>query len=210
MLASLFLKGSIIGFSVAMPVGPVGVLCIQHSLRRGVRAGLMAGLGAASADAFFGCMAGFGFSLLSHAWIHYQVWLQMAGALILWCLGIKIFTSQPLQMQNTSLSFSHRRIFLSTFALTLANPLTFFCFTALYAGLGITPADQDLLPGVILTLGVLSGAAVWWIALTFGISFASRKLNLYFFSIFNRIIGLILAGGGCLTGFSALKQYLLL
>ncbi len=206
MLATLFLKGSLIGFSIAMPVGPVGMLCIQHSLRRGLLAGLIAGLGAALADAFYGAMAGFGISLLSHVLTRYQVWFQMIGALILWFLGIRIYKSQPKQIEAPEVSFSCSRVFFSTFVLTLTNPLTLLCFAAIYASLGITPSDQEILPGAVLTLGVLLGAAMWWMVLTFGVTFIGRKFRLTSSPLLNRISGGILTGCGCLASLSALKQ----
>lgn len=210
MLTSLFLKGSLIGFSIAMPIGPVGVVCIQHSLRRGLLAGLIAGSGAALADAFFGCMAGFGVSLLSHIVTRYQLWFQIIGALILWYLGIKIFKSQPSPMSTLETSFSRRRIFFSTFALTLTNPLTIVCFAAIYTSLGITPSDEEILPGIILTLGVLLGAAMWWSLLTLGVTLIGKKFQLASSPLLNRISGSILTGCGCLASLSALKQLLLL
>jgi threonine/homoserine/homoserine lactone efflux protein len=206
MLTSLFLKGSLIGFSIAMPVGPVGMLCIQHSLRRGMWAGLIAGAGAASADALFGGMAGFGVSLLSHVLIRYQIWFQIFGALFLWYLGIKIFKSKPLQVEAPEISFSCSRIYFSTFVLTLTNPLTLLCFAAIYASLGITPSDDEILPGMILTLGVLLGAATWWMFLTFSITMIGKRFQLCSSPLLNRISGGVLTGCGCLASFAALKQ----
>lgn len=208
MLTGLFLKGSLIGFSMAMPVGPVGMLCIQHSLRRGVWAGLIAGSGAALADAFFGCMAGFGVSLLSHIVTRYQVWFQIFGSFILWYLGIRIFKSQPASVKTSDAPFSWSRIFFSTFALTLTNPLTLLCFAAIYTSLGITPSDEEILPGIILTLGVLLGAAIWWSILTLGVTFIGKKFQITSSPLLNRISGGVLTGCGCLAGLSALKQLL--
>lgn len=206
MLTGLFLKGSLIGFSIAMPIGPVGVVCIQHSLRRGLLAGLIAGSGAALADAFFGCMAGFGVSLLSHLVTRYQLWLQIIGAVILWILGIKIFRSPPSSFSASSNSFSHMRIFLSTFALTLTNPFTLICFAAIYASLGIAPSNEELLPGIILTFGVLLGAALWWSLLTLGVTLIGKKFPDCSSTLFNQISGSILAICGFLASLSALKQ----
>lgn len=206
MLTGLFLKGSLIGFSIAMPIGPVGVVCIQHSLRRGLLAGLVAGSGAALADAFFGCMAGFGVSLLSHIVTRYQVWFQIIGALFLWILGIKIFRSSPSTVSTPLLSFSHKRIFLSTFALTLTNPLTMICFAAIYASLGIAPSNEEVLPGIILTFGVLLGAALWWSLLTLGVTLIGKKFPVSSSPLFNRVSGSILAGCGFLASLSALSQ----
>lgn len=206
MLAGLFLKGSLIGFSIAMPVGPVGMLCIQHSLRKGLFAGLVAGLGAALADALYGGMAGFGVSLLSHILLRYQVWFQMIGALFLWFLGIKIFKSQPKEIEAPEISFSCSRVFFSTFALTLTNPLTLLCFAAIYTSLGITPSDQEILPAFVLTLGVLLGAALWWMMLTFGVTIIGRKYGLNSSPLLNRISGGFLTGCGCLASLSVLRQ----
>jgi threonine/homoserine/homoserine lactone efflux protein len=202
----LFLKGSLIGFSMAMPVGPVGVLCIQHSLRRGLLAGLMAGLGAALADALYGCMAGFGVTLFSQVLTTYQIWFQMIGAFILWFVGIKIFTSKPAEIKTSAISFSCSRIFLSTFALTLTNPFTLLCFAGIYAGLEITPSNQEILPVVILSLGILVGAVIWWMVLTFGVTLIGRRFELNSSPLLNRISGAILTSCGCLASLSALKQ----
>lgn len=210
MLASLFLKGSLIGFSIAMPVGPVGMVCIQHSLRRGMIAGIVAGLGAALADALYGCMAGFGISLLSHNLVNYQILFQIVGAVILCYLGIKIFNSSSIVVENTSLSFSCRKIFLSTFILTLTNPLTLVCFAASYAGFGIAITEQEILPTAILTLGVWLGATIWWFILSCGVTLISRKLKIHSSPIFNRISGVILTSFGLLAALLALQQLLLI
>lgn len=210
MLTSLFFKGSLIGFSIAMPVGPVGMLCIQHSLRQGLLAGLIAGCGAALADAVFGGMAGFGISLLSHIFMRYQLGFQIIGSLVLWYLGIKIFKSHPTKVETCEVNFSRSRIFFSTFVLTLTNPLTFLSFAAIYASLGITPSEEEILPGIILTLGVLLGAAIWWTILTFGVTKIGKKFQLSSSPLLNRISGGILTGCGCLTSLSAIKQLLFL
>lgn len=206
MLTSLFLQGSLIGFSVAMPIGPVGMLCIQHSLRRGLFAGLIAGLGAALADAFYGGMAGCGASLLSHLLIRYQIWFQLLSAFILWYVGIRIFKTKPEKIESHEVSFSCSRIFFSTFALTLTNPFTFLCFAAVYTSLGITPSNQEFLPAMILTLGILLGATVWWLILNFCIALIGKKFALNSSPILNRISGVILAGCGCLASLSVLSQ----
>lgn len=208
MLAGLFLQGSLIGFSMAIPVGPVGMLCIQHSLRRGLAGGLIAGLGAALADALYGGMAGFGVSLLSHVMTSYQIWLQMFGALLLSILGIKIFKSQPTELETSKAAFSPSRIFFSTFALTLTNPLTLLCFAAVYASFGITPSDEDILPGIMLSLGVLLGAALWWMLLSITVAFIGKKYQIASIPLFNRISGGVLTGCGCLASLSVLREFL--
>ena len=53
----LIVKGIIIGFGVAIPIGPVGVLCIDRTLKYGKKAGIISGLGAALADGIYGVLA---------------------------------------------------------------------------------------------------------------------------------------------------------
>lgn len=208
MLTGLFLKGSLIGFSIAMPVGPVGILCIQHSLRRGLLAGLVAGSGAALADAFFGCMAGFGVSMLSYVISSYLLWLQLLGACILSYFGIKIFKTKPAPFSPSEIYCSHRNIFFSTFVLTLTNPLTIVCFAAIYASLGISPPEDEFLPGIILTLGILLGAVIWWFLLTFGVTLINKRFQIQSSPLLNRVSGCILTGCGCLAMLSVLRGFL--
>jgi threonine/homoserine/homoserine lactone efflux protein len=53
MLSDFLLKGCIIWFSIAMPVGPIGLLCIRNSIAKGMIYGLMSGLGAACLGLLF-------------------------------------------------------------------------------------------------------------------------------------------------------------
>lgn len=207
MLVGLFIKGSLIGFSMAIPIGPVGMLCVQHSLRRGLMAGIVAGLGAALADALYGCMAGFGVCLVSHTLFYYQTWLQLIGALVLLYLGIKIFKSPPIDLTKPSQeTFSCRKIFFTTFALTLTNPFTLLCFTAVYAGLGISPVEEDFLSAAMLIVGILLGAAIWWFLLSCGVSFIGKRWGIRSSPLLNRISGALLMGFGSLGCLAAFHQ----
>jgi len=62
---AFFLKGLIIGLSLAIPVGPIGLLCIRRTLARGRISGFFSGLGAATADGMYGAVAGFGLTFVS-------------------------------------------------------------------------------------------------------------------------------------------------
>lgn len=210
MLLGLFLQGSLIGFSMAIPVGPVAMVCIHNSLKRGLMAGLAAGFGAALADALYGGMACFGVSLLSQVLQNYQIWFQVVGALILCILGIRIFKTEPSIAQSCRSQFNLGKIFLSTFALTLTNPLTFLCFAAIYTSFGIAPPGQEILPAASLTLGVLLGAAIWWITMSSGVFLIGRKYQLNSSPFLYRVSGGVLTGCGCIASLSVLKQGLFL
>src|SRR5262245_6497912 len=115
MMASLFLKGCLIGFSIAMPVGPIGMLCIRHSLPRRIRFGLMSGLGAASADALFGALAGLGVTSIGTFMTSFQIYFQLIGALFLIYLGIATFREKPRESEAQAVLGGLTYAFISTF-----------------------------------------------------------------------------------------------
>ena len=95
-----FLRGLIMGISIAAPVGPIGVLCIRRTLAQGKLAGFISGLGAATADAIYGIIAGFGITFISGFLIAQARWLSLVGGLFLCFLGIRTFLSDPQMAGN--------------------------------------------------------------------------------------------------------------
>lgn len=93
--AGVLLRGLLIGFSVAAPVGPIGVLCIRRTLAEGRAYGFVSGLGAATADAIYGSVAAFGLTLVSRLLISQQSWLRLVGGAFLCYLGVKTFLARP-------------------------------------------------------------------------------------------------------------------
>lgn len=173
---NLFFQGLLIGFSIAMPVGPIGMLCIQHALMRGMLYGLVAGLGAALADAIYGAIAGFGLVMVSNFISTHHFWFQLGGATFLWYLGSTIFFSKPPETTQDAVSISLMRVFLTTFALTLTNPMTIICFAGVYTGLGVCSDEVHLFPAAILTFGVLIGSAIWWLLLSTSVVVFGKRI----------------------------------
>src|SRR5512139_1350437 len=135
-----FFKGLLIGFAIAAPVGPIGVLCIRRTLAYGRRSGLASGLGAATADALYGCVAAFGLTVISHFLIHHQWGLRFVGGSFLFYLGIRTFLSRPGGTPPAARRLDLAGDYFSTFFLTLANPLTILAFAVIFAGLGLGAA----------------------------------------------------------------------
>lgn len=131
------MKGLIIGFAIAAPVGPIGILCIQRSLHNGFKIGLMTGLGAAFADGTYGLIAGFGLTAFSSVLISYQFWIRLLGGLFLVYLGIKLFLMPAKEKSANNPDKSIWHAFGSTYFLTLTNPATILLFVAVFAGLGL-------------------------------------------------------------------------
>jgi len=174
METDFLIKGFIIGFSIAAPVGPIGILCMRRTLNNGFISGFITGLGAASADAVYGCIAGFGLAFISNFLISQQEWLRLAGGLFLIYLGIRTFLSKPAK-DAASETVSHAGSYVETFFLTLTNPMTIIYFTAIFAGLNLAGSERNYASAGILVLGVFSGSALWWLILSGGTSiFKSR------------------------------------
>jgi len=184
----------VLGLSIAAPVGPIGILCIRRTVVDGRIAGLVCGLGAATADALYGALGGFALNGISVWLVRWSVWMALAGCGFLFYLGVKIFRS-PAPDPAASSNSSATGAFLSTFVLTLANPLTILSFTAAFAGMGAGVVGYD---GVLTMLaGVFVGSAAWWLVLT-SVTGLVRMSGPMFVTI-NRVSGLLLVGFGLYT-----------
>jgi len=201
-----FYKGLVIGFSIAAPVGPIGILCIKRTLTSGRWVGLASGLGAATADAIYGFIAAFGLTFISNFLIQQQTWLRLIGGAFLCYLGIKTFFSQPADSSAPSSHLNLLNAYGSTFFLTLTNPLTILSFAAIFAGLGLVDASSDYLSASIMVLGVFLGSTCWWVLLSTGVHILRAKFTPDGLQWVNRISGLIILG----FGIAALLSVLLL
>ena len=159
----LFAKAVVIGFAIAAPVGPIGLLCIQRTLRGGRAIGLASGLGAAAADGVYGAIAGFGVGAITQALLAQALWLGVAGGVLLLALGAAAMRRAPVAAA-ASHAGSRAAAFVSTFALTLANPMTILSFTAVFASLG-TVATATTAAALQVVVGVFLGSAAWWLLL---------------------------------------------
>ena len=193
------LRGLLLGFAIAAPVGPIGVLCIRRTLAEGRAAGLVSGLGAATADAVYGCVAAFGLTFISSLLVGQQGWIRLVGGLFLCYLGLKTFLATPAEEPAVARDGGLLGDYASTFFLTLTNPMTILSFTAIFAGLGIGSAAGNYASAALLVLGVFTGSALWWLILSGGVSMFRTKLGVTSLRWVNRISGMIIVGFGLLA-----------
>lgn len=192
----LFVKGAIIGFSIAAPVGPIGILCIRKTLQHGRLSGLFSGLGAAIADGLYGIIAAFGLTLISDFLIAEQFWLRLIGGTFLLYLGIKTFFAKAKEKSDM---ISHGNLFndcLFTFFLTMTNPMTILSYLAVFASVGISPAQNTYFGASKLAFGVFIGAALWWLMLSEGVTLFRKKVTTRVMVWINRAAGLIITTFG--------------
>jgi threonine/homoserine/homoserine lactone efflux protein len=167
MTLNFMLKGMAIGFAIAAPVGPIGILCIRRSLAEGRQIGLATGLGAATADAAYGCVAAFGLATVSGFLVGQRWWLAFLGGLFLCYLGVRTFISKPAVEAAEVRGSGLLSAYFSTLLLTLTNPMTILSFAAVFAGFGLG-ATPDYLAASALVAGVFLGSALWWLLLCCG------------------------------------------
>jgi threonine/homoserine/homoserine lactone efflux protein len=197
--ASLLLKGLLIGFSIAAPVGPIGVLCIRRTLAQGRVAGLASGLGAASADAVYGCIAGFGLTFISGLLLSQQSLLKLIGGAFLCYLGIRTLLAQPAERAASAAGMGMAGAYTSTFLLTLTNPTTILSFVAVFAGLGLASMGADYAAAAVLVLGVFVGSALWWLLLSGGVGLFRACFDTRAMRWVNRISGGVITAFGLLA-----------
>lgn len=163
---NFFFKGLFVGFVIAAPVGPVGIMCIHRTICQGKVAGYVSGLGAALADTFFGAIAAFGFGFIAGPLMDHNNWLRFVGGVVLCLIGLRSLLTRKLPPPATRDRKDLIGDFVSAFLVTLTNPITIISFAAIYAAMNIPHLGDHLRWGMALTAGVFVGAAVWWLLLT--------------------------------------------
>ena len=159
----LLLRGMLAGLAIAIPVGPVNVLCISRTITGGRRAGIVSGLGAATADALYGAIAAFSITVIIHFLLEEIFRIRLIGGLLLISIGIVYWFKKPRSLKDSHGNSPHSA-YATTLLLTLTNPTTVLSFLAVLAGLRLgqhRPWPQTML----VVLGIFCGSMLWWIVL---------------------------------------------
>lgn len=196
---SFLVRGLIIGISIAATVGPMCILCINRTLHKGQLYGLVSGLGIATADGVYGAIAGFGLTVITGFLVSQQMWIRLIGGLFLIYLGIKTALSRPAERAAVARGNGYAGAYISTFLLTLTNPLTILSFAAIFAGIGVGGASKSYLSASLVVCGVFLGSVTWWCILTSGISLLRKRFTTRWLLWINRISGLIILLFGILA-----------
>jgi threonine/homoserine/homoserine lactone efflux protein len=197
MLFVFLLKGIAVGIAIALPVGPVGVLCVRRTIFEGRFVGLISGLGAVSADTVFGIIAGFSLTVVKNVLLDYQNWLRGGGGLFLIYLGVSALLKHVVRTEAQEASAETLfGAYFSTFALTISNPVTILAFLGIFAAVGFTGAEATLGRAGMLVAGVLLGSLVWWVGLCLGAGLFRKSFDEAHLMWMNRISGGVLTLSG--------------
>jgi threonine/homoserine/homoserine lactone efflux protein len=209
MLLLFLLKGIVVGIVIAVPVGPVGILCLRRTIFEGRSAGLVSGLGAATADALFGFVAAFGLTFVADWLLGWEDWLRAAGGCYLLYSGGSAGLAKPQdRIEEQSDPESLFRDFASAFALTITNPVTILVFLGIFTALGLGGAQATLIRAATMVVGVWVGSLLWWLGLSLGIGMFRRSIEPRHLAWISRGSGVILFATGVALLVTAVVKHL--
>lgn len=164
------IKGVIVGFLIAAPVGPMGILCVKRALLFGFLSGVFSGLGAATADTLFAAIAAFGVSAIASLIESQQKLMELVGGTLLLGFAAKnLLSSAPLKVEDPEKSTKPHSLlghYFSSFFLTITNPITVIATGALFASFGVGGDGDPLYRTLMLIAGVFIGSATWFVGLS--------------------------------------------
>ena len=197
----IFLKALILGLFASIPLGPIGVICIQRTLGKGRLSGFMSGFGAASADTLLAIVAGLGLSFVIDFIAIHNIIFKVVGGIIVIIIGLRIFYKNPVkQVRERRLGKSSLHTdYLSVFFLTLSNPLAVIYMIALFAGLNPLKGSHDALSYITVFTGIIIAASLWWFLLSTFVSIYRKKFRLKSLWWLNKITGLLIVIFGIAT-----------
>ena len=212
----LFVRSMAIGFSIAAPVGPIGMLCIQRTLSRGFRSGFATGIGAATADTVYGLLGALGIAGIATTLPALTIALKIGGGVFLvwlaWTIAREASRAPSVLAETPNTTIA--RDFLTTFGLTLSNPMTILSFIGVFAALGPLPVGQAAPVGAQwftvwpMVAGVFVGSAAWWLCLSSVTTVLRRKMPASFMHGIARLSALVIAMFGSIQVLAGLSHLL--
>jgi len=189
---SVFIQGMIIGLTLAVPVGPIALLCIQRAVTDGRLHGIISGIGVATADSLYAGVTFFGLTFISGLIIAHQFSLRLAAGVVLAVVGIRIFLTIPAPLCMKPGHETYLKDYLSMVAIAVANPLTLIFFIAILPGFGVVFQENSVLSASEFVGGVFFGSTLWWIILCGSIGSVRSRIRAGHMRLINRISGVLI------------------
>jgi threonine/homoserine/homoserine lactone efflux protein len=197
----ILIKGLILGLTVSMPLGPIGIILINRTIKRGVLSGFFTGLGLAAADTLLAVFAALGFSVIIGFIKEERFIISIIAGIIIIGIGVKVFLSNPVKdlRNREKVNKSLWRDFYSVFVLSISNPYTIFVFVAFFSGIHMSGNVRPEMVPVFLIPGVFIGAITWWLFLSYFISRFKKKIRLRMIVRINKVAGIVIIVIGLLV-----------
>lgn len=191
MIISYLLRGLFIGIVFGIPIGAVGILTIQRTIQHNILAGIVSGLGASSADIFYAAISIFGLTFISDFLIQNQNIISIAGGIIIIVMGMKIGKQQMVIRQEKEDYKSLFSYYLSSFIITLTNPVSILSFMVIFSTFGIN-GKEIIIEKIFLLFGILIGTGIWWIVISCCAYYLKEKIQEIFYVKLNKVFGIII------------------
>jgi len=188
----LFIQGMIIGLTLAVPVGPISLVCIHRTVANGRLHGIVSGLGVATADSFYAAVAFLGLTAISGLITGHQVLFRLMAGIVLIFIGMRVFRSIPAAVSPGDGQEPFLGDYLSLLVIAIANPLTIIFFITILPGFGVVAQGTTLIAAVPFVAGVFLGSAVWWISLCGSLGAVRSRLSTENLRQINRISGILI------------------
>jgi threonine/homoserine/homoserine lactone efflux protein len=188
----ILFKGIILGLSVSVPLGPIGIILVNRTLKRGMLSGLFSGMGLATADTILAIVAGLGFTFVISIFQDEKVIVSLISGLVIIGVGIKVFTNNPVKefRKKEKSNKSLLRDYFSILVLALSNPFTIFIFVAFFSGIQINSDIKPQLVPFLFVPGVFIGTLSWWFFLSYFVSRFKKNIRLRSIVKVNQIAGI--------------------
>ena len=199
-MIDIVLKGIFIGLCISVPLGPIGMLCVQRTFNRGRKYGIVTGLGATTSDLVYIVVSLFFLSFVVGIIDRHLFVFQLLGSLIVCVFGYFIFRSNPSMQPKPNEPVSHNLFgdYVTAFGLTFSNPLILFVLIALFTRFDFIGEATTILQKMCGIVAILCGATLWWCLLTFFVNKFRTKVNMRGLRIINQITGCIIVLIGCI------------
>jgi threonine/homoserine/homoserine lactone efflux protein len=205
----ILLKGVLLGLAVSMPLGPIGIILINRTIKRGFLSGFFSGLGLGTADTLLAVLAALGFTVIISFIQEERYIITILAGLIVIGVGIKVFLSNPVKefRARDKSDKSLWRDFYSVFVLSITNPYTILIFVAFFSGIHLNSNIRPVLVPFFLIPGVFIGAMSWWFSLSYFLSRFKRKIRLRAIVKINKLGGIVIIIIGVLLLLSVFTSF---
>lgn len=210
-MITALVKGFIVGLGASIPLGPLGVLCVQKTLGSGRNSGFITGLGASVSDTFYAAISLMGLAFIQNLIDENIDWVMLFGGLVIMYIGVKIYLTNPIkQIRQKNKNKRHVEDFFEALFMTVTNPGAIFLILGLFAAVGINVGESVSKGALITTLwGVFAGSAAWWFTLSTTINVFRKRFRIKQLMMINRISGIVIFVLGLISMFNGAFELVL-
>ena len=189
---SVALSGAFLGLSISAPVGPMGLLCINRTLKAGIWAGVSTGAGATTVQIVYCCVLLLTFDWIA-PWLHDNrtVFSALGAVLMLFFAWRLVATGRHGGARSRVARRSLVMTYLTAAAFNATNPMLMLLMIG-----GVATMIDPMLTGNcdvrFMLGGLFLGSITWWICLSGVTALLSSQMTPRVMGIVDKVIATIL------------------